>query len=215
MVSLGIFFLLHSQSRSLDYDLLTDGKKIGSVKIFTKITSDGGKKVDTKSTLTVNGAEIKVIGTSEWTFEGAPKLKTMQIVSSTGTELKRVMVEFQGEDADITAFQGEESKKTRESIEIGASTNDFGEFWLIRDEPEPKQAYSVMTFDMNLMKWTKTEVKYVGPTIKTIDGMKFSLHHIRRKTESRTDEIFCDEEGHLVISESSDGRVLKRTKLAL
>jgi hypothetical protein len=211
MLSLTLALTLQLPNKPVEYDILRNDVKIGTAKVFIKLTQTGGKKVETKLTITQASGDIKMLSAQEWDFEAMPILKTLQVFGTDGKESKRVRVDFKDSKAMVKNYlDGKEEASTVDAPE-DAVLNDLAEFWLVRDEPEPKQKEEVFTFDINTFKWQKCEVRYMGEQVKTFGEKKIRLHHIRRKTETRTDDIWTEGSGLLYYSESSDGTILKRT----
>jgi hypothetical protein len=212
---LGLVFLVPIQlpTKPVDFDILKKEVKIGTAKVFMKLTQSGGKKIESKMFVTLNDKQIKMTNASEWDFEALPILKTAQVIDDQGVEITRTRIDFKDGNAKVTTYVGKDSTVANVAISEGDSINDFAEFWLLRDEPEPKQKYECFAFDLGAQKWMKTEVRYMGEQVKTFGKTKVRLHHIRRTTETRTDDIWNDGSGMLFCSESSNGMTFVRSNI--
>jgi hypothetical protein len=212
MLSLTLFLALQLPNKPVDFEIFQKEVKIGTAKMFLKLTQTGGKKVESKMVIQSANGETKVSSAQEWDFEGVPLLKTMQVFGPDGVELRRQRIDFKDGVAKVkNVLNGQE-----DTVEVAApedgDLSDLAEFWLVRDEPEPKQRAEILTFDTKTFKWVSTELRYMGEQVKTFGTKKVTLHHIRRKTEARTDDIWSEGNGMPYYTESSDGTVLKRVE---
>lgn len=202
MVSLCL--ALAFQAKTVNYDLFRNEEKIGTVKIQTKITQDGGKRSDSKIQIVVSGKTIDMHSTQVWAFSGKPTLKINQVFNEKGVERNRTRMDFKATEVAVTETIGDKVTKKSVPIPTGADIRNFAEFWFLRDEPEKGKSYSYQAFNSSTMKWEKATCTYIGETEKNIGGRKIKVQAITQQIGAIKVEIWLDTDGFAVLTESSD-----------
>ncbi len=203
MLSLVILFA--AQSRVLNYEITRDGKPLGTAKVLIKITVDGGKRTDTKLTLTQGENKLDMHTTQVWAQSGRPILKIVQLFDAKGVETSRTRIDFRVTDLLINkSIDGKLSKLTV-PIPAKAEIRDLPEFWFLRDVPVKGKAYKYWTFNATSLAWEETVSTYIGE--QEIAGKAKSLkqQHIAQVVGKRKLDMFLDETGFPVNSVTNDG----------
>ncbi len=196
--------LLLVQSRIVNYEIFRDDKKVGTAKIAIKITQDGGKRADSKIQLQLNGKTLDMHSTQVWAFSGKPTLKINQIFDDKGVEVDRNRMDFKATEVVITHTVKDKPSKKSVPIDPKAEIRDFGEFWFIRDEPIQGKAVKYMMFDSSAQAWQSTTTTYQGSETKSIGGKSMKVHHVSQQIGQRKLEIWLDDGGIPMLTESSD-----------
>ena len=110
---LSLVVLLATQSKILNYEISQGGKVVGTAKVLIKITTDGGKRTDTKLTLTQSENKLEMHTTQVWAKSGRPTLKIVQMFDPKGVETSRTRIDFRVTDLLINkTVDGKLSKST-------------------------------------------------------------------------------------------------------
>ena len=202
---LSIFLYIVIQEKILNYDLLRDGKPIGTAKVAIKITADGGKRSDSKLDLISNDRKLGMHTTQMWAKSGRPLLKIIQVFDDKGAEATRTRIDFHLTDLLVTQTVGTKITKTTKPIPAKAEIRDLPEFWFLRDIPAMSTPYKYMVFNTTSLLWEQAESSYIGETEKLVDGKSVKRRSVSQKIGQRQNEILLDEGGFPVETKTNDG----------
>jgi hypothetical protein len=150
------------QSKILNYEIAHMGKQIGTAKVLIKVTVDGGKRTDTKLTLTESDPKREMHTTQVWAKSGRPTLKIVQLFDLKGNETSRTRIDFRLSDVVISQTVDGKLKKSTVSIPANAEIRDLPEFWFLRDRPVKGKPYQYLTFNATSLKWETAVSTYMG-----------------------------------------------------
>jgi hypothetical protein len=198
---LSIVLLTVFQSKTLNYEIQREGKVIGTAKAFVKITTDGGKRTDTKLILAQGTQKLDLHTTQVWATSGRPLLKIVLILNEKGEETSRTRVDFRTTDVLVTKTVGSKITKSTVAVPAKGEIRDLPEFWFLRDQPVVGKAFSYFAFNATTLTWDNATSIYKGD--KKENASK--LHHISQKIGKRSIELLLDQDGFPVETTASDG----------
>ena len=197
MLSFAVLIAL--QSKVLNYDIVRNGKLIGDAKVLIKITADGGKRTDSKLSLSQNDKKLDMHTTQVWALSGRPTLKIVQIFDAKGVETSRTRVDFRVTDVLVTYTKNNKLTKSTVVIPPKAEIRDLPEFWFLRDEPEIGKPLKYWVFNATDAVWEEATSTYVGP------DKSRKLRNISQQIAKRKLAISLDADGFPVETISNDG----------
>lgn len=202
---LSLVVLLATQSKILNYEISQGGKVVGTAKVLIKITTDGGKRTDTKLTLTQSENKLEMHTTQVWAKSGRPTLKIVQMFDPKGVETSRTRIDFRVTDLLINKTVDGKLSKSTIPIPAKAEIRDLPEFWFLRDKPAKGQIYKYWTFNATALLWEETTSTYVGPSDLATKERTIKQQHISQQIGKRKLDMFLDETGFPVNSVTNDG----------
>ena len=200
---LSFIVLAAFQSKILNYEISHQGKVIGTAKVLIKLTQDGGKRTDTKLTLTENEAKLEMHTTQVWGTTGRPTLKIVLMFDAKGTETSRTRIDFHANDILVTQTKDGKLTKSTMAIPPKAEIRDLPEFWFLRDKPVKGVSYKYWTFNTTSLLWEQTTSTYIGAeATKEKPGKQ---EHVSQVIGKRKLDMYLDEAGFPVNSVTNDG----------
>ncbi|MEI8282819.1 MAG: hypothetical protein WCG75_10475, partial [Armatimonadota bacterium] len=202
---ISLFLVATFQSKILNYDIYRQDKIVGTAKILIKITQDGGKRTDTKLTLTENKSSLEMHTTQVWGQSGRPTLKIVLMLDSKGVETSRMRVDFRASDLLISQTVGGKLTKSNIPIPPKAEIRDLPEFWFLRDVPVKGKAYKYWTFNTTSLQWEETTSTFIGPSQLATKERTIKQNQVTQQIGKRKIDMMLDEAGFPVNSVTSDG----------
>jgi hypothetical protein len=210
---LSLLFALTTQTHILEFDNIKDGKVLGVTKYQSKITQDGGKLVSIKMTFGEGDSMFNFVSSSQWDKTAGPILKTQLVSDVKGNELSYLKITFSGGTATYLKREYGKSETKIVKAPARAEIHDLSEFWFIRDMPKVGQKHICRAFDASSLVWYTSEISYLGLEEKVFGDKKVNLHHAKSIRDKRTTNLWFNDKGEFVCSESSDGYVIRSKSL--
>lgn len=186
------------------------GAALGRATVTQRITQDGGKSVEMKSTFTQGGRTVEVRQFSTYDAAGNPVRKVMDLTEAGQRGKTQIVAGFTTKGVEIVTEVGGKRTPKSAPLPTGGTRANVAEFWFLRDQPKPGTTVSYQAFSVNALDWVPAETTYVGPTKIQSGGRSVRAHKVVGKLSGAPFTTFVDDKGLPYRIEESGGVVFER-----
>ena len=184
------------QTTSLDYDVMAQGKKVGTLKTITTYSPKGSSEKNLLH-ITQGGTTADLNTRTDNDSNGNWTLKTFEAKVKTQSAALTITPTASGAHV-VGTINGE--KKTMDVPKSSkTTTTDQTYRWFRGYTPKVGESVTFQRFDPQSLRWADTTTKYVGPKSVTVGGKPRAGFDLERKEGARVIHIIVDSQSFPIL----------------